>query len=214
MYLKEIGQVHLLETQQEVWLAIQMSASRYLEQLRDRLQEAHEHQRAPHADELMLDVYDDFVLQWQQFEKIGYKAHMKKVDLHALLTEVPGAARGARCWNSLCCIPRPPRNAVPPRADRRWHEAISICTAPISGLYCLPLESIDWLVAHLHKKDAHLPQDRAVAKVACRTPPIHISLHEIETQATRAKQACARQPAPGGQRGQALHRPRDPRSSI
>src|SRR5512135_2734345 len=56
MYLKEIGQVRLLDTQQEVWLAIQMSASRYLEQLRERLKDAHEHKRATHADELMLDV--------------------------------------------------------------------------------------------------------------------------------------------------------------
>jgi RNA polymerase primary sigma factor len=47
MYLKEIGQVRLLETQQEVWLAIQMSAAGYLEQMRDQLKEAHEHKRTP-----------------------------------------------------------------------------------------------------------------------------------------------------------------------
>ena len=35
MYLKEIGQVRLLETQQEIWLAIQMSASGYLERMRE-----------------------------------------------------------------------------------------------------------------------------------------------------------------------------------
>src|SRR5512145_2869325 len=63
MYLKEIGQVRLLETQQEVWLAIQMSASGYLARLRDRLREAHEHNKLPHVDELMLSVYEDFVGQ-------------------------------------------------------------------------------------------------------------------------------------------------------
>src|SRR5512136_2002061 len=96
MYLKEIGQVRLLETQQEVWLAIQMSASVYLEEMREQLKEAHEHKRAPHADELMLGVYDDFAAQWQQFERTGHKAHMKKIDLHALITEVQALRRGTQ----------------------------------------------------------------------------------------------------------------------
>src|SRR5512143_1799443 len=82
MYLKEIGQVRLLETKQEVWLAIQMSASGYLEQMRDQLKEAHEHKRTPHVDELLVGVYNNFVEQWQHFEKAGHKAHMKKIDLH------------------------------------------------------------------------------------------------------------------------------------
>src|SRR5512136_802600 len=78
MYLKEIGQVRLLETQQEIWLAIQMSSSRYLNQIREQLKQEQEHNKTPHADELMLGVYEDFVVEWQHFEKVGHKAHLKK----------------------------------------------------------------------------------------------------------------------------------------
>jgi len=192
MYLKEIGQVRLLETQQEVWLAIQMSASRYLEQLRDRLQETHAHKRAPHADELMLDVYDDFVMQWQQFEKTGHKAHMKKVDLPALLTEVRALRGGTEMPEHSVLHPQTSSNAVQHERTAAWHEAIKYLYSAYIGIYCLPIESIDWLVAHLHKKDAHLPQDKAFAKSLPDSRHIHISLHEIEAQATRAKQALVR----------------------
>ena len=56
----------------------------------------------------------------------------------------------------------------------------------------MPVEAQDWLSEHLHKKDAHLPQARSLAKSLPDTRHINISLHEIDAQATRAKQALVR----------------------
>ncbi|HTP10632.1 MAG TPA: RNA polymerase sigma factor RpoD [Anaerolineae bacterium] len=192
MYLKEIGQVRLLETKQEVWLAIQMSASGYLEQMRDQLKEAYEHKRAPHLDELMLGVYDDFVAQWQQFEKAGHKAHMKKIELHPLIVEVRALRSGADVPDHSVLQPQTIGTHQHQERTPAWHEAIKYLYSAYIAAYCLPVEAIDWLLEHLHKKDAHLPQDKTLAKSLPDTRHINISLHEIEAQATRAKQALVR----------------------
>jgi len=191
MYLKEIGQVRLLETQQEVWLAIQMSASGYLEQTRDQLKEAHEHKKAPHTDELMLGVYEDFTTQWRHFERAGHKAHMKKVDLRALITEVRALHSGTELPEYSVLQPHTTGNIRHERTTA-WHEAIRYLYSAYIAAYCLPIESVDWLIAHMFKKEPHLPHSRAFAKSLPDTRHINISLHEIEAQATRAKQALVR----------------------
>ncbi len=191
MYLKEIGQVRLLETKQEVWLAIQMSATGYLEQLREQFKDAQEHNRAPHADELMLSVYDDFVAQWQLFEKAGHKAHMKKIDLHALVGEVHALRTGDDQPEHSVLQPQP-TNAVHYERTTAWHEAIKHLYSAYIAVYCLPVASIDWLLEHLHGKEPHLPQSKTLAKSLPDTRHINSSLHEIEAQAIRAKQALVR----------------------
>jgi RNA polymerase primary sigma factor len=192
MYLKEIGQVRLLETQQEVWLAIEMSASGYLEQLRKQLKEAHAFKKLPHADELMLGAYDDFVTQWQHFGNTCHKAHMKKIDLHALLMEVRALRGGTQTPEYSVLHPQTTNSAVHYERTAAWHEAIKYLYSTYIAAYCLPVEAVDWLLAHLHRKDAHLPQGKIFARSLPDTRHINLSLHEIEAQAARAKQALVR----------------------
>jgi RNA polymerase primary sigma factor len=191
MYLKEIGQVRLLETQQEVWLAIQMSASRYLEQMRDRLRNCTSTGacRRRRVDAGRARRFCDPVAV---FEKAGHKAHMKKVDLHALLAEVRALRSGSSLPEHSVLQPQTANSVVRHERTAAWHEAIKYLYSAYIAVYCLPVESSDWLLAHVHKKDVHLPQDKALAKSLPDTRHINISLHEIETQATRTKQALVR----------------------
>ncbi|HET7377092.1 MAG TPA: sigma-70 factor domain-containing protein, partial [Anaerolineae bacterium] len=71
MYLKEIGQVRLLDPQQEVWLAIQMSGADQLDRVRERLHAANK--KSPPLAELMLGVYEDFIAAWDHLDKLGRK---------------------------------------------------------------------------------------------------------------------------------------------
>jgi RNA polymerase primary sigma factor len=192
MYLKEIGQVRLLETQQEIWLAIQMSASGYLEQRREQLKEAHENKKPPHADELMLGVYEDFCDQWQHFERVGHKAHMKKIDLHALVEEVRALRIGADLPEQSVLHLQPAINNARTERTTAWHEAIKRLYSTYIAAYSLPFEAQEWLSEYLHRKDAHLPLARSLAKALPDVRRINISLHEIDAQATRAKQALVR----------------------
>src|SRR5512143_1736489 len=86
MYLKEIGQVRLLDPQQEVWLAIQMSGADQLDRVRERLHAANK--KSPPLAELMLGVYEDFIAAWDHLDKLGRKAHWKKISLPGLMQEI------------------------------------------------------------------------------------------------------------------------------
>ena len=190
MYLKEIGQVRLLETQQEIWLAIQMSATRYLQQVREALKE--EIGRTPRTDELMVGVYEDFAQQWQQFEKAGHKAHMKKIELRALITEARDLRAGASIPDESVLRPQPSGHQTQIEYTAAWQQAIKHLYSAFIAVYCWPPDNQTWVLEHLHRKDARLPQARTFAKALPDTRHINIALHEIEAQATRAKQALVR----------------------
>jgi RNA polymerase primary sigma factor len=192
MYLKEIGQVRLLESQQEVWLAIKMGAPERLEQVRERLHEANK--KAPHPDELMLGVYEDFVEAWQSLDKATHKAHMKKIDLAALIEE-------ARYLRTAAVPPGPsvlqphPTNTRHERTQA-WHDALGHLYNAYVLIYLLPVLSQDWLLAHVVKKNGGLPQARTFARALPDTRHINQSLSEVIAdrtgQAVLAKQALVR----------------------
>ncbi len=192
MYLKEIGQVRLLESQQEVWLAIQMGAPDRLEQVHERLHE--KNKKVPHPDELMSGVYEDFVQAWQQLEAAGHKAHMKKIDLAALIEE-------ARCLRMAVAPPGP--SVLQPQSTntryertQAWHDALGHLYNAYVLIYLLPVPSQDWLLAYVTKKKGTLPQARSFARALPDVRHIKESLSDITAdrtgQAIRAKQALVR----------------------
>jgi RNA polymerase primary sigma factor len=192
MYLKEIGQVRLLESQQEVWLAIQMGAGEHLQQVRARLQA--QYKKAPHPDELMIAIYEDFVKAWRQFEKASRKAHMKKVDLKTLIEEARSLRGGAVPASHT--LLQPGAISVRQEYSTVWHEALNDLYNAHVSLYLLPAESLDWLLTQVAKKTGRLPTPRAFAKSLPDARHINQSIHDITDehsgQAVRAKQALVR----------------------
>ncbi len=192
MYLKEIGQVRLLDNQQEIWLAIQMSVSGYLAEMRESLNEQLEQSGAPHADELMLGVYEDLLARWEQFEKVSHKAHMRKIGLHTLLEEVRNLRTGEEQSERSVLQPEPAGQVVQLERTAAWNQAIACLYRAYVAAYSLPIPSLDWLLDHVHKKDQHMPHGKAFARSLPDTRHINSSLHELEAQAVRAKQALVR----------------------
>jgi RNA polymerase primary sigma factor len=192
MYLKEIGQVRLLESQQEVWLAIQMSAPERLEQVRERLHA--EHKKTPHAGELLVGVYEDFVEAWQHFNQASRKAHIKKLDLSGLIEEARGLRAGTALIEHSLLQPQP--TSAQQERSPAWHDALGHLYNTFVLLYLLPVSSQDWLIAHVARKNGALPQVRTFAKSLPDARHINQSLTEITAdrtgQAARAKQALVR----------------------
>jgi RNA polymerase primary sigma factor len=191
MYLKEIGQVRLLESRQEVWLAIQMSAPERLERVREQLRE--KTKSTPSAGELMVSVYENFTEARQQFEKTARKARMKKVNLKSLVQEARSLRAGETPPSQSLLHPQ----ATTARQERSqgWHDALGHLYNTFVLLYLLPIESQDWLIAHITKKSP-LPSVRSFAKSVPDARSINQSLEEITDeqngQAVRAKQALVR----------------------
>ncbi len=184
--------MRLLDNRQEIWLAIQMSAAGYLEQMRDKLKEQPEQPGTPHADELMLAVYDDLVMRWEHFEKISHKAHMKKIDLHTLLEEVRNLRIGEVQGERSVLQPESTSHAIQLERTAAWNEAIAYLYRAYVAAYCLPIPSLDWLLDHIQKKNLHVPQGKAFARSLPDTRHINSSLRDLEAQAARAKQALVR----------------------
>lgn len=91
MYLKEIGQVPLLDTNRETWLSTQIAAERLKEALIDELSgrlEAAGEDRVPEPWEVVEAAYDFLVKNWQE-AMAGYKGFkVEPPNLSALISEV------------------------------------------------------------------------------------------------------------------------------
>ena len=92
MYLKEISQVRLLDPDQEVWLATQMSAAERLVTLKTQLAARLKHQ--PKPDEIVLESYQNFLNAWDQVLKSCHKTHIKAPNLASLTREAQALRQG------------------------------------------------------------------------------------------------------------------------
>jgi RNA polymerase primary sigma factor len=187
MYLKEIGQVRLLDTDQEVWLATQMTAVEHKHQLESRL-----HQRLGQPSntlELMREVYRNLQESWKGVEKACRKSRAKKPNLVTLAQEV----RSLRMGHSLEMQSILRVYIGNGRHERAvgWSELTGLLFDVYALLYLMPVETLDWLVTHLQKKRV-FPESRAFLKALPHASQIEASFAVLAEQSVRAKQNLIR----------------------
>ena len=85
MYLREIGQVPLLEPSEEMWLAMKIAAPRFLEDLRRRL--AEENKRDPTWKEVVTELFLALTQDWKSIVKISQQAKFPIPDFLTILRE-------------------------------------------------------------------------------------------------------------------------------
>jgi len=187
MYLKEIGQVHLLDTDQEVWLATQMSAPEYSRRIETRLHESLG--RAPTTAELMREFYTRLQASWKGVEKACRKGRVKRPNLVTLAREVRTLRVGPSI-DSPSVLRVYIGNGRYERASG-WSELTGMLFDVYALLYLLPVETLDWLIPHLQKKKT-FPQTRALLRALPDTPHIAESFTAITEQSTRSKQNLIR----------------------
>ena len=85
MYLKEIGQVELLNQHRETWLAAQIATVNQI----DRIQQdfIQQYQQAPSYIDFYLAVYQDALAHWSQVESICKQLKIKMPDLASTIAE-------------------------------------------------------------------------------------------------------------------------------
>jgi RNA polymerase primary sigma factor len=190
MYLKEIGQVRLLESQQEVWLAIQMSAAEELDRVRARLQD--KDRKAPHPDELIVGVYQDLLAAWKDFEKSSRKVHIKKIHFHNLAQEAHSLREGTELPVHSLLHQQQASNNKNGGRSAAWSEVLQHLYNAYVALYLLPGESLSWLIAQTAKNKDKLPTVRSFTKSLPDARQIKLSIQDIIDQSLRAKQSIVR----------------------
>ncbi len=90
MYLKEIGQVPLLDTNREMWLSTQIAAERLLQSLTDQLSRA-EHAKAsglPNPAEIVMLIYDYICANWLKVLETAEAYKVPAPDFRQIIDEV------------------------------------------------------------------------------------------------------------------------------
>ena len=91
MYLKEIGQVPLLDTNREMWLSTQLAAERTLQELTDRLsslENSNETAGLPREIDIVELAYDTVLTNWQAVIEQATSYGAEVPDLRAIIDEV------------------------------------------------------------------------------------------------------------------------------
>jgi RNA polymerase primary sigma factor len=155
LYLREIGQVKLLDSDSEFRLATMIEAHRLVKQLAEK---------APAA--LFRTVLDDMTTAWARLIEDAGRLSVELPNLALSLSE----AQALRAQKEL-----PPHSYL--RAyldnglwgrDTRWDGLAQNAYNAFVGLYILPPHFSDWLLSHFHKQAqfpaartlyAHLPEE-------------------------------------------------------
>jgi RNA polymerase primary sigma factor len=156
MYLKEISQVRLLDPDQEMWLATQMSAEERLVALKSQLAARLRHQ--PKPDEILVETYQNFLAAWSQVQQLCRKMRVKAPNLAALVREAQALRQGTPL--DLESNLRPFLNNG--RDDKRPapSELLGTLFETYVSLYLLPPEVLGWLA------DQFAPPKRKSAREA------------------------------------------------
>jgi RNA polymerase primary sigma factor len=84
MYLKEIGQVQLLDSNQEIWLSAQMAASRMVDEIYMKLGAGGQ---LVVTSEVMLDLFGQLEIGWNDVLMLAAGFHLEPPDLVELIQE-------------------------------------------------------------------------------------------------------------------------------
>ncbi len=92
MYLKEIGQVPLLDTNREMWLSTQIAAERLLQDLNDELSKLREnggdHAALPIPADVVVSAYNHILGAWEQMKPLAEAQEVELPDLRKVIDEV------------------------------------------------------------------------------------------------------------------------------
>jgi RNA polymerase primary sigma factor len=214
MYLKEISQVRLLDPDQEIWLATQMSAAERLVAVRNGLRVRLE--RQPKPEEIVLESYQNFRNAWDQVQTACRKTHVRAPNLALLIREAQSLRQGTPL--DMESNLRPFLNS-----DQHDGKTKSVPSTLLGGLfevyvslYLLPPEVLGYLadyVAPPRRKSARstgkagkaietarklvsrkgkLPTVKALAKTLPERKQIVEVLDQVPIQAALSKQSLIR----------------------
>jgi len=211
MYLKEISQVRLLDPDQEIWLATQMSAAPRLGAVRSQF--AAREKRQPKPEDIVVESYQNLLKAWDDVQKQCQKARCKAPNLAALAREAQALRQGT---------PLDVESNLRPFLNNDHHDGKSVPNTMLGvlfetyvSLYLLPPEVSGWLADQLAppkrkpgsgkrlgkaidrarkklRSGNRLPTVNALTKVLPERRQIAEALEQVPVQAVLAKQSLIR----------------------
>jgi len=190
MYLREIGQVQLLDSDREVWLATQMLSAQHLE--RKRLQETGG-SRAKDVgaqEAIYLALYDELEVAWKRLQEDARKHKHPPLDLLVLTREAQALRQN---WNSEA--PSYLRSWLDSGYwghDRGWDKVAQEAFDIFYILYLLPEPMQDKICEALQRKKKAFPLKRTFRSWLPDEAGLAEEYAAIQWRAAEAKKALIR----------------------
>src|SRR5574341_1218614 len=190
MYLKEIGQVPLLDSDREVWLATQMLAAQRIHQLKEKGVDPKT--KSPLTPTVIcLTLFDELDLDWKRLHEDTRKHKSSQFDLGTLLQEAQALRQN---WNSDAPSYLRSRldNGMWGR-DRTWDKVAQEAFEIFFTLYLYPNPVQHKLYDYLHKKRSKsLPPKRTFRAWLPDDAALEADFAAVAARAEEASKALVR----------------------
>jgi RNA polymerase primary sigma factor len=145
MYLKEIGQVQLLDPNRETWLSSQMAAVTLLNLATDQATNGH----APSNTDILITLYEHLLRFWDEVVSRAKPYHIELPDLPVLVREVQATRRN---WNGeATSYIRTYLERGEWGRDENWTALARSLFEVFQALYLIPTVLQDKLYEYVHK---------------------------------------------------------------
>ena len=189
MYLKEIGQVQLLDPDRETWLSAQIAACHLLNTVRQRLTDGRAEQAPPEAVEILAALYAHLLEHWAEMEGILETLNLEPPLIDLLIGEAQNLRHS---WDGR--VPSYVRQYLEQGAwgrDDTWNRVAAHLFDVFQALYLIPAPFQEQIAAYYAAEgtwpdqatfNAWLEQDRAATNA--------LAEHEFAQAAERGPQAA------------------------
>ena len=184
MYLREIGRVPLLNANQEMRLAIKMTAEDYLGTIQERL--AEKLKRVPMGSEVMDEVFRSLTKDWKAVQKACRELSIAPPDVLSMIEEAESLRNGPAGDQKPYLHPFIDWREQ--EGNGQWDDLtgklFDICT----GLYLMPDESLRFLGDH-YEQTKRLPSLKTFTKGLGGQDRLDKEISEVRERSLEAKQA-------------------------
>ncbi len=185
LYLREIGEVKLLDSDSEFRLATIIEANRFVITLRRRPRP----KGLSHECAIYHAILAEMQTAWERLVEDAERLHYDLPDLSLILTEAQALHAG---WQSDA--PSYLRNYLDNGhwgVDQLWDALARNAYSVFLSLYLFPLSYAEWLLKHLNQNQK-LPNQRTLYKHLCDDQDLMAEMSAAQARAVEANQALIR----------------------
>jgi RNA polymerase primary sigma factor len=186
MYLRDIGEVKLLNSDSEFRLATIIEANRFVSTLRRRpLSKGLSRECA-----IYHTILSEMHTAWERLVEDARRLHYELPDMSLILTEAQALHAG---WQSDApSYLRAYLDNGHWGVDQLWDTLARNAYSVFLSLYLFPLPYAEWLLKHLNQNQQRLPNQRTLYKHLCKDEDLLEEMNAVQARAVDANQALIR----------------------